>query len=148
MFGLFGKKTTTPLSHRLTFDEAFCHSAGPAGRIYEIPKGTSEIVFAFGSFDAFWQRYVNQNMGLSNETLQALQDGQAMFIGAVADGGEYHCQTGVNDADCMVLNADTLAQMGADKPFGGFQGGSILFGIYHLGQFRTELLWATVYTTA
>lgn len=148
MFGLFGKKPPAPKSCRLMFDEAFCHSAGadtPA-QDYKIDPGTTEIVFAFGDFETFWQTYINRNEGISNETLQALADGRALFIGAVVQDGQYFCLNGVNDRGEMLLNATSLQPFGAKNAFKAFDNGAIMFGIYHIGELRVEPVWATVYS--
>lgn len=148
MFGLFGKKPSVPKSCTLMFDEAFCHSAGADMPVqeYKIGPGTTEIVFAFGDFEAFWQTYINRSGGISNETRQAMADGRALFIGAVVQDGQYFCLNGVNERGEMLLNATSLQPFGAKNPFTLFGSGAIMFGIYHVGELRVEALWATLYS--
>ena len=151
MLGLFGRKPLPPVSATLVLDEAFCHSAGrDDAQVYALPRGTSEVVWRFPDFEAFWQAYVNRNLGLSNETLLALKEGRAAFAAAgVEDGaGQFVCLDGVGEGDRMVLSAATLQPFGAPKPFPGFSSGAILFAIYHLGELRFENLWATLYRSA
>jgi hypothetical protein len=144
MFGLFGKKKEVVST--LTFDEAYCHSAGlDQPQTYRIAKGTSDLRFVFPDFEAFWQTYINRNPHLSDETITAMREDRALFATAVVEGGEYRHFDGVGEDGSIMLNADTLHAFGHDKPFATFGKGAIAFGIYHPGIYRFEVLWATVY---
>lgn len=146
IFGLFGKKQRAARVATITFDEAYCHSAAnPAARIYQTGKGTTDLRVVFPDFAGFWQRYINRNDGLSDDTLLALRDGGAVFVVSVVEGGEYRCHDGVGDDGSITLHAANLMGMGTSKPFAGFSGGALAFGIYQLGAFRFELVWAMVY---
>jgi hypothetical protein len=147
MFKLFGKKAPEHRQSVIVFDEAYCHSAGQdaLARTYQIAKGTTEVLFRFPDFEAFWQTYVNKNPGLSNESLSALRDEKAVFVIEVIDGGPYTFLDGMDEDGQAVLNAGTLTPFGTDKPFTVFGRGALGIGLYHLGEFRTEILWATMY---
>ncbi|MGL4321535.1 MAG: hypothetical protein ACRCS3_11785 [Paracoccaceae bacterium] len=148
MFGLFGKKSPAKLLSLVTFDQRYCHSDGnPNPAIYEIAKGTTDLQFAFPDFEAFWQTYINRNPHVTNETLIALRDGQAVFTASVVQDGEYHYHNGVGDDGSITLNAANLQPMGARSPFPGFTNGALAFGLYHIGAFRFEVLWATTYSS-
>jgi hypothetical protein len=43
----------------------------------------------------------------------------------------------------MTFNDKTLKRFGAKKEFKQFTKGIIAFGIYHLGKFKFDVLWAT-----
>jgi hypothetical protein len=147
MFGLFDKKRQ-PLLATMIFDEAYCHSAGnAAARTYIIAKGTTDLRFVIPNFEAFWQTYINQNENLTDETLIALRDGKAVFTISVVDGGEYYHHDGVADDGSVVLNADNLEGADPQKPFAGFLNGVLALGLYHIGEFRFEVLWATLYAS-
>ena len=147
MFGLSGKKKV--VLSTLTFDEAYSHSAGlERPSTYRIAKGTTDLRFVFPDFEAFWQIYINRNPHLSEATLVAMQNDQALFATAVVEGGEYRYYDGVDRDDAMLLNAGSLLAFGHDKPFRVFGKGAIAFGIYHTGVYRFEVLWATIYETA
>jgi hypothetical protein len=150
MLGLFGKKPARPMQSVITFDEAFCHSAGVDVRAqtYPITKGTTELVFRFPDFEAFWQTYVNRNPGLPEASLIALRDEKAVFVFQIVENGTYMYLDGVADDGRVVLNADTLTAFGTDKPFTFFGRGAMAIGLYHLGEYRTEILWATMYEAA
>jgi hypothetical protein len=147
MFGLFGKKPPQTLKSSITFDESHCHSAGLVTPVaYKIAKGTTDLRVVFPDFEAFWQTHINRNQALPNETLIALRDGNAIFAAAIVEGGEYHYHNGVGDDGTLTLNAANLMGMGTTAAFAGFSNGALAFGIYHLGTFRFEMVWATVYT--
>jgi hypothetical protein len=147
MFKFPFKSKAAAVRSVVTFDEAYCHSAGtdttPA--TYDIQRGTTELVFQFPDFESFWQTYVNRNEGLSDDTLIALRDGAASFVFQVVEDGAHLCIDGVNDAGEMILNAGTLKQMGAKAPLKTFNQGVLAIGIYHPGAMRFEVLWATMY---
>jgi hypothetical protein len=147
MFKLFGKKAPESKQSIITFDEAYCHSAGQGtdARTYRIAHGTTELVFRFPDFEEFWQTYLNANAGLSDATRIALRDEKAVFVFQVLENGTYMYLDGADDQGQVVLNAATLTPMGAGRALATFGQGAISIGIYHLGEYRTEVLWATMY---
>jgi hypothetical protein len=150
MFKLFSKKPGPTVQSVITFDEAYCHSAGADAdaHTYRIAKGTTDLVFRFPDFEGFWRTYLNENPGLSDDTRIALRDERAVFVFEVVDGGAYMCLDGVGDEGEVVLNGGSLTPFGASKPLETFTGGALSIGIYHLGEHRTDVLWATMYKAA
>ncbi len=148
MFGLFGKKQPVTQVATVVFNEEHCHSAGnPDAQPYRLAKGITDLRFVFPDFEAFWQTYINRNPHLSNDSLIALRDGQAVFTISVVAGQEYQYHGGMNDDGTITLNAANLMAMGHKTPFPGFIDGALAFGLYHPGAFQFEVLWATVYTS-
>lgn len=145
MFGLFGKKVPPPLRATIEFDEAHNHAAGEGqgGQVHTIPKGTTEILFRFPDFEGFWQSYINGS--LTQDSLIALRDGQAIFAFQVIEGGVHMATGGVGDDGSILLNGQSLQPLDAPKPLALFEKGAIGIGLYHLGQYRFEVLWATMY---
>ncbi|MGL4310680.1 MAG: hypothetical protein ACRCSU_09350 [Paracoccaceae bacterium] len=147
MFGLFGKKPPPVLRAEIRFDEAHNHAAGEGqgGQVHVIPRGTTEILFRFPDFEAFWQSYINGNPHIAQESLIALRDGQAVFAFQVIEGGVHMTTSGVSDDGTILLGGETLRPLDAPKPLAQFEKGAIGIGLYHLGQYRFEVLWATMY---
>jgi hypothetical protein len=150
MFKFVSKAKVAAMQSVITFDEAHCHSAGSetTALTYSIPRGTTELVFRFPDFEAFWQTYVNRNEALSDDTLIALRDGAAAFVFQVVQDGIYMHTNGVSDHGEVILNAATLQQAGAKAPLTTFGDGVLAIGIYHPGAYRFEVLWATLYRAA
>jgi hypothetical protein len=146
MFGIFGKKEPQKITSTLVFDEAYCHSSGEASqKTYLIEKGTTDLCFSFPDFDSFWQTHINRNQQISDETLIALRDQQAVFTISVVDNGQYQYHNGVGEDGTVTLNAANLQSVDHGKRLTQFSGGVLAFGIYHIGAYRFEVVWATLY---
>lgn len=147
MFRMFGKKPPPSLRAEIEFDEVHNHAGrdGQGGQIHTIPRGTTEILFRFPDFETFWQTYINHNPAIPDESLIALRDGRAAFAFQVIENGVHMTTSGVGDDGSILLNVETLQPLDAPKALSSFGKGAIGIGLYHLGQFRFEVLWATMY---
>jgi hypothetical protein len=149
MFKFLSKGNKFPIRSEITLDDAYCHSDGAdTAKIYAIAPGTTELVLRFPDFEDFWQARVNKNMALSDDSLIALRDDKAMFCLQIVQDGLHLHQGGVGEDQTIQVKPSTLIQMGAKKPLSQFTSGALGLGLYHPGQFRFEVVWATLYHDA
>ena len=128
----------------IVFDEAYCHSSGlESPKTYQLEKGVADLTFDFGSLESFTKTYIRENPYFPEDALKALQEDNAAFYPQLAQDGNYSFNE-AGFSEQMLLNKDTLIAMGAPK-FKVFTSGVIALGIYHYGEFRFQVLWATMY---
>lgn len=147
VLGSFGSKPPQPLHSDITFEEAYCYSAGlEDAKTYEIAKGTTELRFSFPDAQAFWDLYVTTNQYLDPTWLELYRDEKAIFVTMlVNDQGQYMQPNGIDADGTIVMNADVLRDFGAGEPLRTFGDGVISIGFYELGAFKFNVLWMTMY---
>ena len=137
----------TKKEQTILFDEVYCHSAGNGeAKTYDLERGITDLTFDFGSLEHFVKVYVRENAHFPEDAIEALQQDQAIFtVQVVQDTCTYMLkEPGLTEQ--LLLSKDTLVAMGPGN-FKLFTDGVIGVGIYHLGQFRFQVLWATMYAS-
>jgi len=152
MFSFFGRKKETPaITSRIVFDEAYCHSAGPASgaRTYEIQQGTTEIVFVFERLGDFISTYLVNNPHLPDHIKQSVRDRTAMFCAQVVQGAPYLCTEGISADGQISFRSQSLKPLRGRKGLVKFSDGAIAFGIFRAdAPHEFGVLWATMYNAA
>jgi len=144
MFNFLNKKK----EQTIVFDESYCHSNGSeTAEIYQLEKGITDLTFDFGSFENFLKVYIRENPYFPQDAVEALNKDEAVFLMQVVQDEGLYTLTEGGLSERMLLSSDTLVPMGAKKTFKTFKDGVISIGIYHLGQFRFQVLWSTMYET-
>lgn len=142
MFDFLKKKK----AQTIVFDESYCHSNGTEiAEVYKLAKDVTDLTFDFGSFENFLKVYVRENPYFPQDAVEALNKDEAVFLMQVVQDEGLYTLTEGGLSEHMLLSRDTLVSMGAKKKFKIFKDGVIAIGIYHLGQFRFQVLWSTVY---
>ena len=147
MFGLFDRfKRPRDITSTIVFNEDYCHSAGEdeGGKVYEIKKGTTEIVFAFNDFDAFMRLYFYDNPYLAEEVKLSVGDGSGALCAHIVEE-TYMCADAVGPDSRISLRAASLTPLQQTWHLREFSNGVIAFGIYRPSLVILSVLWATMY---
>jgi hypothetical protein len=153
MFSFFSRPKTPPpnITSRIVFDEAYCHSAGPASgaQTYEIREGTTEIVFVFEKFDEFISTYLFNNPYLPVDIKQSVRERKAGFYAQIVQGAPYLCTESVNSDGLISFRSQSLKPLRGRKSLAQFSNGAIAFGIFRPDAPQAfGVLWATMYSAA
>ena len=142
-FKKFGTITST-----IVFDEDYCHSAGEGegGKVYEIRKGTNELVFKFLDFAAFMHTYFLDNPYLAEDLKTSVADRSGMICIQVVEDQIYLCTDRPGDDDCIILRAASLRPLQQHWHLRAFSSGIIGIGIYQPRITTFSVLWATRYS--
>jgi hypothetical protein len=137
----------TLLRSTLVFDEAYCHSAGEDfdAKMYEIQKGTTEIVFQFGNFPGFMETHFWGNPYIPENLKRSIEEGSAGFCAQVVQDGPYLCTDDVNSDGSIVFCSQTLRPLHRQRRLRRFSRGAMAFGIVQPDSPRFNVLWATMY---
>jgi hypothetical protein len=148
VFGLLDRfRRPRDITSTISFHEDYCHSAGEdeGGKVYEIKKGTTEIIFDFNDFDAFMRFYFYNNRHVEEDVKKAVAEGTWAFCAQVVEDQAYMCTESVGADHRLSLRAASLTPLQQEWRLREFSNGAIGLGIYRRGQGVFHLLWATMY---
>jgi hypothetical protein len=148
VFGLFDRfRRPHDITSTISFHEDYCHSAGEdeGGKVYEIKKGTTEIVFDFNDFDAFMRFYFYNNRYLTEDVKRSVAEGTGVFCAQVIEDQTYMWTEGAGVDSRISLRAASLTPLEQDWRLREFSKGVLAFGIFRPSIVTLSVLWATMY---